>query len=139
MGQAEKVPSVNDPVAAEGCPIESPDGLSLYIASTRRGDPNDIWVATRDSKDAEFGVPTILPTPVDSDAADFCPTPLRGNYLLFVYTREGWTPTAPQRVVEETSTSPDGVRPLGTGRRRGISGARPTVRTVLAQNSARPW
>jgi hypothetical protein len=35
--------------AAEGCPIESPDGLSLYIASNRAGgtgmpDPNDIWV-----------------------------------------------------------------------------------------------
>ena len=60
-GQAEKVPNVNDPVAADGCPIESPDGLSLYIASTRRGDPNDIWVATRDSKDAEFGTPTMLP------------------------------------------------------------------------------
>ena len=88
-GQAEKVPNVNDPVAADGCPIESPDGLSLYIASTRRGDPNDIWVATRDSKDAEFGTPTMLPGPVNSDAADFCPTPLRGGYLLFVSTRGG--------------------------------------------------
>ena len=88
-GQAEKVPNVNDPVAADGCPIESPDGLSLYIASTRRGDPNDIWVATRDSEDAEFGTPTILPEPVNSDAADFCPTPLRGNYLLFVSNRGG--------------------------------------------------
>ena len=36
---------------ADGCPIESFDGLSLYMASTRPGavggdtDPNDIWVA----------------------------------------------------------------------------------------------
>ena len=88
-GEAEKVLNVNDPVAADGCPIESPDGLSLYIASTRRGDPNDIWVATRDSKDAEFGTPTMLPEPVNSDAADFCPTPLHGKYLLFVSTRGG--------------------------------------------------
>ena len=33
--QAEPVPNVNDPAAADGCPIESPDGRSLYIASTR--------------------------------------------------------------------------------------------------------
>jgi hypothetical protein len=88
-GDPEPVASVNDPLAADGCPIESPDGLSLYIASTRRGDPNDIWVATRGSTDADFGAPTILPPPVNSDAADFCPTPLRGNYLLFVSTRGG--------------------------------------------------
>ena len=88
-GQAEPVAGVNDPAAADGCPIESPDGLSLYIASTRRGDPNDIWVATRDSEDADFGTPEILPPPVNSNAADFCPTPLRGNYLLFVSTRGG--------------------------------------------------
>lgn len=88
-GEAEPVAGVNDPMAADGCPIESPDGLSLYIASTRRGDPNDIWVATRDTTDADFGAPIILPPPVNSDAADFCPTPLRGNYLLFVSTRGG--------------------------------------------------
>ncbi|HEY9376966.1 MAG TPA: hypothetical protein VIQ02_07720 [Jiangellaceae bacterium] len=88
-GPAELVANVNDPVAADGCPIESPDGLSLYMASTRRGDPNDIWVATRGSKDAEFGTPTMLPEPVNSNAADFCPTPLHGNYLLFVSTRGG--------------------------------------------------
>ena len=34
---------------ADGCPIESPNGLELFIASTRAGavggptDPNDIW------------------------------------------------------------------------------------------------
>ena len=88
-GDAVPVTGVNDPVAADGCPIESPDGLSLYIASTRRGDPNDIWVATRDSQDADFGSPVILPPPVNSNAADFCPTPLHGNQLLFVSTRGG--------------------------------------------------
>jgi len=81
--------------AAEGCPIESPDGLSLYIASNRAGnvggvgDPNDIWVAHRPSKDAPWGVPTNLGEPINSVAADFCPTPLRGNRLLFVSTRGG--------------------------------------------------
>ena len=73
---------------ADGCPIESPDGLSLYIASTRPGavggatDPNDIWVAKRTSKDAPFAAPQHLPAPVNSAAADFCPTPLSGKGLL---------------------------------------------------------
>ncbi|HEU5205171.1 MAG TPA: hypothetical protein VFU17_12825 [Candidatus Limnocylindrales bacterium] len=80
--------------AAEGCPIESPDGLSLYIASNRSGgtanpDPNDIWVFHRDSIDDPWGPAENLGQPVNSTAADFCPTPLRGNALLFVSSRTG--------------------------------------------------
>jgi hypothetical protein len=89
-GLAAPVANVNDPVAADGCPIESPNGLRLFIASTRGpGGDNDIWVANRPSKDAEFGAPKMLPEPVNSDAQDFCPTPLRGKRLLFVSTRGG--------------------------------------------------
>jgi len=86
--------SVNT-AAAEGCPIESPDGLGLYIASNRAGnvggagDPNDIWVAHRPSVDAPWGAPYNLGVPVNSAAADFCPTPLTGNRLLFVSSRAG--------------------------------------------------
>lgn len=87
---AAPVAHVNDPEAADGCPIEARDGLSLYIASMRGpGGDNDIWVATRADKGDDFGTPTMLPAPVNSDAQDFCPTPLRGNYLLFVSTRGG--------------------------------------------------
>lgn len=80
--------------AAEGCPIESPDGLSLYIASNRAGgvgdpDPNDIWVAQRASVDAPWGPAVNLGEPVNSVYADYCPTPLHGNALLFVSTRPG--------------------------------------------------
>ena len=80
---------------ADGCPIESPNGLDLYIASARDGavggatDPNDIWFAHRTSKDAAWGEPQHLPAPVNSTAADFCPTPLNGHRLLFVSTRAG--------------------------------------------------
>src|SRR5215210_7513168 len=48
---------------ADGCPIESPNGLDLFIASTRPGavggasDPNDIWVAHRTAIDAAWGEP----------------------------------------------------------------------------------
>jgi hypothetical protein len=80
--------------AAEGCPIESPDGLSLYIASNRAGgtanpDPNDIWVFHRESIDGPWGPAENLGQPVNSIFADFCPTPLRGKALLFVSTRPG--------------------------------------------------
>lgn len=80
--------------AAEGCPIESPDGLSLYIASNRAGgtadpDANDIWVFRRDSIDGAWGAAQNLGVPVNSTAADYCPTPLRGKALLFVSTRAG--------------------------------------------------
>jgi len=80
--------------AAEGCPIESPDGLSLYIASNRAGgtadpDPNDIWVFQRESIDGAWGPAENIGTPVNSTFADFCPTPLRGKALLFVSTRPG--------------------------------------------------
>jgi hypothetical protein len=80
--------------AAEGCPIESPDGLSLYIASNRPGgtaspDANDIWVFHRESIDGPWGPAENLGQPVNSPFADYCPTPLRGKALLFVSTRPG--------------------------------------------------
>ena len=75
--------------ATEGCPIEAPDGEHVYLMSTRGpGGDQDIWVATR-SATGEVGEPQMLPEPVNSDANDFCPTPLRGGALLFVSTRGG--------------------------------------------------
>ena len=80
---------------ADGCPIESFDGLSMYLASTRPGavggdtDPNDIWVAHRSSIDEAWQAPVHLPAPVNSAAADFCPLPLPGRTLFFVSNRGG--------------------------------------------------
>jgi hypothetical protein len=74
----------------DGCPIQSPDGLSLYIATTRprfEGDTRtdlDIWVAKRASVGAPWGAPVNLGEPVNSTADDFCPTPVRGKGLFFV-------------------------------------------------------
>jgi hypothetical protein len=75
--------------AQDGCPIQSPDRLSLYLASTRPGGHGgiDIWVAQRDSKDAPWGPPENLPEPINSAADDFCPTPIRGGGLFFVSRR----------------------------------------------------
>jgi hypothetical protein len=74
----------------DGCPIQSPDGLSLYMASNRSGGQGgiDIWVAHRPSTDVGFGAPVNL-TPVNSGADDFCPTPVRGKGLFFVSRRPG--------------------------------------------------
>ena len=70
----------------DGCPIQSPDGQSLYLASTRPGGLGgiDIWVATRASTTDPWGAPVNLGEPVNSPADDFCPTPVRGGGLFFV-------------------------------------------------------
>ncbi len=88
---AMPVAEVNDPAFPDGCPIESRDGLSLYIASSRTGTlgGNDIWAADRASKKEPFGEPQNLGGPVNTDANDFCPTPIQGSYLLFVSERPG--------------------------------------------------
>jgi hypothetical protein len=78
-------PEVNTP-SLDGCPMESPDGLSLYMASNRPGGLGglDIWVSRRDSPDAAWGAPENLGEPVNSAADDFCPTPIHGGGLFFV-------------------------------------------------------
>lgn len=77
----------------DGCPILSPDGLELYMATNRpdadgTGMDIDIWVARRPRTSAGWGEPERLPAPVNSDADDFCPTPLQRGVLLFVSKRE---------------------------------------------------
>ena len=77
--------------AADGCPIESPDGRSLYIASARTGTlgGNDIWVAHRRNDRSPWSTPVNVGAPVNSEANDFCPTPLGFGGLLFVSERPG--------------------------------------------------
>jgi hypothetical protein len=93
---AEQVPGTSSELntpSLDGCPIQSPDGLSLYMASNRPRFPGDtrtdldIWVARRASVDAPWGAPENLGGPVDSTADDFCPTPVRGRGLFFVSRR----------------------------------------------------
>jgi WD40-like Beta Propeller Repeat len=73
----------------DGCPIQSPDGLSLYMATNRPGGHGllDIWVARRETVNSPFGPPENLPAPINSAADDFCPTPVRGDGLIFVSRR----------------------------------------------------
>jgi hypothetical protein len=78
-------PDLNTP-SADGCPVQSPDGLSLYLASNRPGGKGglDIWVSTRPSTSAPWGPPANLGEPVNSAADDFCPTPVGKGGLFFV-------------------------------------------------------
>jgi Tol biopolymer transport system component len=110
---AVPVAEVNSP-QPDGCPIESRDGLSLYIASMRPGTlgGNDIWAADRASKNEPFGPPKHLDDPVNSAANDFCPTPIHGSYLLFVSERPG----------ETTCGSGPGVGDIYIVRRNAASG-----------------
>jgi hypothetical protein len=92
---AQKVDTINgnsaelNTTSLDGCPIQSPDGLSLYMASNRPGSKGglDIWVATRSSTSAPWGPPQNLGEPVNSAADDFCPTPV-GRQGLFFVSRE---------------------------------------------------
>lgn len=82
--------NVNTP-SMEGCPIESPDGRTLFFASNRPGGQGgiDIWVAFRGGPNQPWSDPVNLPPSVSSAFDDFCPTPLPGGGLLFVSRRAG--------------------------------------------------
>ena len=86
-GPALQVAEVNT-AAAEGCPIESPDGLTLYIASNRNvpgaQGKQDIYRARRARIDSRWGPLENLGAPVNTPEFDYCPTPVTGGTLYFV-------------------------------------------------------
>lgn len=92
---AQKIDEINgnhadlNTPSQDGCPIQSPDGLKLYIASNRPGGKGglDIWMATRASKQSPWGAPVSLPEPINSASDDFCPTPVGKHGLFFVSRR----------------------------------------------------
>jgi WD40-like Beta Propeller Repeat len=76
---------INTP-SVDGCPIQSGDGLRLYLASNRPGGKGglDIWMTTRASTTAPWSAPQNLGEPVNSAADEFCPTPVGKRGLFFV-------------------------------------------------------
>lgn len=77
----------------DGCPILSPDGLSLYMATNRPGGAGglDIWVATRATTTEGWGAPAPLSGVINTPDNEFCPTPVRGRGLFFVRAPAGTT------------------------------------------------
>ena len=65
-GDPQPVAAINTAAAAEGCPIESPDGLALYVASNRGGGlgKQDLWRVQRPSVEGAWGVAENLAAPV---------------------------------------------------------------------------
>jgi hypothetical protein len=94
FGLAQTISEVNSG-AADGCPIESADGLSLFIASARTtpagwADGNNIWVGDRSRVGDAWGAPQLIGDPISKQGTlDFCPTPVRGRSLMFVSDRGG--------------------------------------------------
>lgn len=136
--------SVNTP-SLDGCPAESPDGLSLYMASTRPGGESgiDIWVAHRSSDDAPWGTPQNLGAPVNTTADDFCPTPVGENRLFFVSSRPGGCGGPDMYVAQRSSKGWTKVRNLGCDVNSSAGEAGPSLvkesgRVVLYFSSNRP-
>ena len=86
-GPAQPLAEINSP-AAEGCPIESPDGLSFYFASTRSAPgakgKQDLYRARRTALGASWGTPENLGASVNTPEFDYCPTPTAGGVLYYV-------------------------------------------------------
>jgi hypothetical protein len=86
-GVTQPVGFVNTVAAAEGCPIESFDGLDLYFASNRAAPGAqgklDVYKSHRTSKSANWGLPTNLGPPVNTPEFEYCPTPV-GKSLFYV-------------------------------------------------------
>lgn len=90
--------SVPVAVAPGGCPIESRDGSLLYTAA---GPANtnglDIWVLRRNAQTNVYDSRTKLGEPVSTALHnDFCPTPLMGDWLMFVSTRDAASGESPK-------------------------------------------
>ena len=88
-GAPEAVGAANS-AAHDGCPIESPNGKQLFIASTRTENgfgKNDLWVAERANKHEPWGPMVNLGPAINTGDHEFCPTPLGGGWLLFVSDR----------------------------------------------------
>ena len=76
----------------DGCPYQSPDGQSLFLASNRQPGTlggQDIWISDRQGEDGPWGMPVNVGAPINSAYNDFCPSPSRGHRLFFVSDRPG--------------------------------------------------
>lgn len=75
-------------VQGGGCPIETADAKSLMFASGRPGGLGeiDIWTVDRTDLNGPWSEAKNLPAPINSEAADFCPSPT-DRTLFFVSSR----------------------------------------------------
>ncbi len=77
----------------EADPYFTPDGRSLYFISSRsqngvKQEDLDIWRVDRDA-DGAWGVPVLLPAPVNSAGTEWFPRPAPDRWLYFGSNRPG--------------------------------------------------
>ncbi len=75
----------------ESYPSLSSDGLTLYFSDAYSGAPRpgglgggDIWITTRPSRDASWGTPMNIGTPINSPDLDMSPT-ISGDGLTLIF------------------------------------------------------
>jgi len=111
-------PIVNS-LAFEGSPDISNDGLSLFFdAYFRPGGPGDwdIWVATRDLTNGDWGAAVPLPPPINSPYADAGPTiSADGLSLFFASDRPDGYGGFDLWVTTRATTSDDWEEPMNIG------------------------
>jgi WD40-like Beta Propeller Repeat len=92
---AELIPGTSSELNTQfndGCPYQSLDGQSLFLASNRQPGAlggQDIWISDRQGNDGPWGTPVKVGAPINSAYNDFCPSPARGHRLFFVSDRPG--------------------------------------------------
>jgi WD40 repeat protein len=92
-GWSEPRPPVFAGDGVEADPYITPDGRTLYFISTRslngvKRDDLDIWRVER-GDDGEWGQPTHLPEPVNSNGPEWFPRPSADGWLYFGSKRPG--------------------------------------------------
>lgn len=92
-GWSEPEPPAFAGDGVEADPWFTPDGASLYFISTRstdgvKRDDLDIWRIDR-SADGQWGTPTRLPQPVNSNGNEWFPRLVAGGWLYFGSNRSG--------------------------------------------------
>ncbi len=82
------------PLGEENTPFVSRDGLSLYFMSTRTGGYGDadLYVSTRESRNAEWGPPQNLGPNINSSDREYWPTLSPDGHRLYFSV----TPVLPQ-------------------------------------------
>lgn len=85
LSDVESLPGSSTEVnssSIDGCASVSPDGLTLAFNSFRSLN-QQIWLATRSSTSEGFGDPVMLPSPINTQAQESCPTITHGHRLYF--------------------------------------------------------
>jgi Tol biopolymer transport system component len=109
--------TVNSSGTLDGFASLSSNGLELYFCSNREGDGLlDIWVTTRDSKDADWGAPVRLGPSINGTGSNLTPwISSDGLELYFSSNRPGGSGNVDIWVSQRASTHEPWQMPVNLG------------------------